>query len=527
MSYSEEVIAKVDELKDGEMKTAYLGELDVLVVKKDGEFFALAGYCPHYGAPLEMGVLSSDEIVCPWHHACFKIHNGDLSQPPARDGLTSFEVTIKGDDVIAKIPDDARESRIPAMSKKRARADDRHFVIIGGGAAGNAAAQALREENFGGRITMISKDAELPYDRPVLSKEYLKGKARPEWLPLRDPSFYKDYDIEVQLNTPVEAANLKEHTVQVKDGQTINYDKLLIASGANAKSIPVPGMSLRNVFTLRTLDDARLLAEALQSVEQVVIAGAGFIGLEVADSLRALNKSVAVVAPESLPFAPILGEKIGRLFKEAHESNGVRFYLNQSVKAFEGNGSVERVVLEDGNRLEAQLVIVGVGVTPVTGFVEGVAPERDGSLKVDPYLAITEDAFAAGDLARFPYFMNNGEHIRIEHWRVAEQQGRLAAKNMLGKKETFEHIPFFWTDQAGLQLRSVGYASGWDDIIFDGTVESKTFTAFYVRNKRIIAAVANNRDEHLAVIEALMKQQKMPDATQLKAQGIAKLKEIL
>ena len=515
MDSRELVICKVDELKNGKMKTFNVNNVDILLSKIDDNFYAVAAYCTHYGAPLEEGMLSGDRIVCPWHHACFHAKSGDLLEPPARDSLPFYEVRTENNDVIVKLPEKIDSNRLPEMVKQDLEKDDRTFIILGAGAAGNAAAQALREDGFQGRIVMITQENCGPYDRPNLSKDYLQGEAEPEWMPLRGEEFYSDNNIELLLNKKVTQVNAKDKHLVFSDNEILEYDKLLISSGGHARTLNIAGSNLRNIFTLRSFDDADRIIKACENASNAVIIGASFIGMETADSLRHRKIDVTVVAPEKVPFEHVFGNPIGSLFQQLHEENGVKFILEQAVERFEGDGNVEAVVLKNGDRIEADLVIAGIGVKPATEFIEGINRQRDGSLKVDQYFHAANDVYAAGDIATFPYWYS-GSDIRIEHWRTAERQGRIAAHNMTGKKTNFGSIPFFWTVQAGITLRYVGHVKEWDEIVVSGSIADKNFISYYVKNNKVQAAAGCNHDHEMTIIEELMRLDRMPSPDRLK-----------
>lgn len=515
MSAKEVVAAKLSDVREGSMKRVSIEGTNILLSRLDGEVYAVGAFCPHYGAPLDLGVLSGDRVVCPWHHACFNVRTGDLLEPPARDALPAFETRIDGDDILVKLPKDVSDARLPVMVQPDSKAEDRLFVILGAGAAGNAAAQTLREDGYRGRIVMITYENRLPYDRPNLSKEYLQGKAPAEWMALRDAGFYKKYGIEIWQNKRVTEVYVPDKVVKFDDGSNLMADALLIATGGKARRLNVPGSDLKNVFTLRTYDDSDAIIAAGQDASRAVLIGASFIGMEVAFSLRKRKLEVAVVAPEAVPFEQIFGKEIGQLFKELHEENGVEFELGTAIKRFLGSETVEGVELEHGKRLDADLVVVGVGIKPATAFLRGLALADDGSVSVDAHLQAADGVFAAGDIARFAD-PRTGRSVRIEHWRTAEQHGRLAAHNMAGKKMAYEGVPFFWTAQVGLNFRYVGHAEEWDEIIVRGDIGSREFIALYVSGRQVVAAAGNKRDRALAAIEELMRLGKMPDADALR-----------
>jgi NADPH-dependent 2,4-dienoyl-CoA reductase/sulfur reductase-like enzyme/nitrite reductase/ring-hydroxylating ferredoxin subunit len=509
MNHRETIISNINELKDGEMKRVSIDDTDVLLSRINGNFYALGASCTHYGGPLELGILSGERIVCPWHHACFNAKTGDVLEPPAIDSLPQYEIRIEGDDIIIKLPEKVVDRRIPRMVKHDPQSDDRTFIIIGAGAAGNAAAQGLRENGFKGRLIMITYENRIPYDRPNLSKEYLQGKAEAEWMPLRSEEFFNDYGIELMRQKKVTHVDTSLKTILLDTGETLKYDKLLVATGGKARMFNVPGAELENIFTLRSYDDSDEIIKASESASRVTVVGASFIGMETAFSLTERKLPVTVIAPESVPFKHVFGEEIGRMFQKQQEENGVTFKLGVAVAKFEGDGKVEAVMLENGERSRADLVVVGIGVSPATDFLNGIDLEPDGSIKVNEYFCAAQDVYAAGDIARFPDW-RTGEHIRIEHWRTAEQQGRIAAQNMIGKQMPYDSVPYFWTTQAGLNFRYVGHVKDWDNLIIKGDVSSQEFIAFYVKNNQILAAAGNKRDKEIAAIEELMRLKKMP-----------------
>lgn len=492
-------VCRLSEIKDGEMKEVTVGTTPVVLARVEGTCYALAAHCTHYGAPLAEGYLSGDRIVCPWHHACFNARNGDLEEPPALDSLATYPVRLDGDNVFVDLPADAEDRRIPEMVHPDANADDRTFAIVGGGAAGYAAAQTLREDGFAGRIVMITPEDRNPYDRPNLSKDYLQGSAEPEWMPLRADDFYAKHGIEV-LPGRVKSLKAGKKELQLESGENIEFDRLLIATGGVPRTLDMPGSDLENIFVLRSFDSADTIIAAAEKAQKVAVIGSSFIGMEVASSLTKRGKSATVIAPDKVPFLKTLGPEIGELFQKVHEENGVTFSLGSHVKGFEGDGSVRKVLLETGEGIETDLVIVGVGVRPATEFLAGFELHKDGGVISDQYLSIGDDMFAAGDIVHVPD-AHTGEMLRIEHWRTALQQGRVAAHNMAGKATPFTAVPFFWTTQFDVTLNYVGHAAGWDEITYEGDLNSKDFLAFYLKAGRIVAVAGMNRDRELDIWE--------------------------
>jgi apoptosis-inducing factor 3 len=514
MNDREFAVAKLSELKDGEMKQVSAGGTEVLLARVGGKCYALGAHCTHYGAPLVDGVLSGERIICPWHHACFDVKTGDLEEPPAFDALPRFEVRIDGEQILVEVPEGAPDRRTPTMVGK-ARGDERQFVVLGGGAAGFMAAQTLREEGFAGRVILVSREDRAPYDRPNLSKDYLQGHAEPEWMPLRPGEFFAENDIEIWSDKEAVKVDTNAKEITFDDGLILRYDSLLIATGGTPRRLPFQTGTQANVFLLRSFADSDAIVSAAESGKRAIVIGASFIGMEAASSLRVRGCDVTVVAPGEAPFDKVLGPEIGKLFQHIQATNGVKFRLGEQVGSFAGTGGqVDAVVLENGERLETDLVVVGVGVTPATTFLDGVELHKDGGVIADEFLMIAPDVYAAGDIVHFRDPRTN-ELARIEHWRTAMQQGRVAAQNMAGEKKPFDAVPFFWTRQFDETLLYVGHAKTWDEIIFQGNVELHDFLAFYVKDDRILAVAGMNRDRDMAIWEERIRSNQALSADQL------------
>jgi len=519
--WSKEVhVANRSDLRDGEMKEVSVGETRILLARVDDKFHAVSATCPHYGGPLAEGVLCGTRVVCPWHHAAFNIVNGDLEDPPALDALISYDVRVEGERILVNVPDDAKDRRTPEMVRHDALSDPRQFVIIGAGAAGYAAAQTLREEGFRGSLVMITREDRAPYDRPNLSKDYLHGHAEPEWMPLRPEQFYRGHDIKLLLKKEVSRVEPHAKKITFESGETMDYDALLVATGGAPVRLNIPGSDLKNVCLLRSFADADSIIETATRSQRAVVVGASFIAMEAAFSLRERGLDVTVVAPSQEPFETTLGAEIGEVFRREHEAHGVRFKLGCIVYRFEGNHQVEAVMLDNGERIETDMVVVGAGVRPVTQFLEGVELDESGAVVVDSRLRAAEGVYAAGDIASF-VDTRRGKRERIEHWRTAQQQGRTAARNMVGRDVAFEGVPFFWTRQFDVGLLYVGRATSWDEIVYRGEVSSRDFLAFYVKDNRVLAVAGMNRDAEMAAVEELMRLDRMPAPEQLKWNGIS------
>lgn len=493
-------VARVEELAVGQMKQVQAGTTAVLLLRLEDGFHALGALCPHYEAPLAAGALCDGRIVCPWHHACFDARSGALLEPPGLDGLPVYPVRVAAGEVWVTVSEAARPP-----PPRRDPADARRCVVIGGGCAGAYTVESLRDHGFGGRIVWITGGEFPSIDRPLLSKGYLSGEVPPSWLPLRPADFYAARDIEV-VAARVTALAADARRVTLDDGTVLTYDTAILATGAVNRRPPIPGIGLAGVFSLRSLADAERLRQAAEAAREAVVVGAGFIGMEVAQSLRKRGLAVTVVAPEAIPFERVLGAEIGTALRQLHEDHGVAFRLGRTVAAFEGAGRVAQVRLDDGGVLPADLVVVGVGVRPATDFVSGVALADDGAVPVDETLQAAEGLYAAGDLAAFPDW-RTGERIRIEHWRVAAQHGRLAGANAAGAGLAWRGVPYFWTRQYDRTLQYFGHARAWDEIRYDGDPGRGDFIAFFLQDGRVHAIAGKERERELARLEEKMRRE--------------------
>ena len=515
MGFKDVHLANTSDLEPGEMKEIAAGDTRILLARAGDEFHAVSPNCPHYGASLVEGALCGTRLICPLHHAVFNIVNGDLEEPPALDALVSYEVRVEGERVMVRVPEENQDRRAVSMAQRDPASDSRQFVILGAGAAGYTAAQTLREEGFRGNIVMITREDRAPYDRPNLSKDYLHGHAEAEWMPLRAEEFFQEHDIQLLFNREVTRVDTRAKTIIFRGGDMMDYDALLVATGGAPVRLNIPGSDLKNVCVLRSFADADSIIETAGRSRRVVVVGASFIGMEAAYSLRERGLDVTVVAPSQEPFEITLGKEVGAMFRREHEKHGVRFKLGSIVYRFEGSHNVEAVTLDNGETIETDMVVVGVGVRPATNFLEGVELDKAGGVVVDSRLRVADGVYAAGDIVNFAD-PRTGERTRIEHWRTAQQQGRVAARNMLGRDVAFQGVPFFWTQQFDVTLRYVGHATSWDEIIYQGDVASRDFLAFYVKDNRVAAVAGVNRDRELAAVEALMQTDRMPTAEQLK-----------
>lgn len=473
------------EFKDGKL-LGHVGEEDVLLVTAGSEIFAIEPSCSHYHGPLAEGLVVGDTIRCPWHHACFSLRSGEATRPPALNARAVWDVARDGDRILVQRK---REAPKPSTAHRSAPTPEK-FVIVGGGAAGFAAAETLRREGFAGAITMLSNDGAMPVDRPNLSKDYLAGSAPEDWLPLRGEDCYQDAGIELRLNTSVSAIDPKARSVTLGNGDKLSFDRLLLATGAEPIKLQVPGADQPHVHTLRSVADSRAIIKAAGSARCALVIGASFIGLEVAASLRARKLEVHVVAPEQRPMQKVLGPEMGDFVRSLHEENGVNFHLKDTVDKLEGT----RATLKSGAVIEADLVVVGIGVKPRLALAEHAGLAADRGVSVSEYLETSiAGIFAAGDIARWPD-PHARQTIRVEHWVVAERQGQTAARNMLGKRERFDAVPFFWSQHYDVPINYVGHAESFDDIAIDGSISGKDCLLKYRKGGRVLAVASIYRD---------------------------------
>lgn len=364
------------------------------------------------------------------------------------------------------------------------------FIIVGAGLAGAKAAETLREEGFEGRVVLIGDEPERPYERPPLSKEYLRGEADRPYV--HDEGFYDDNRIELWTETHAAAIDPGSSELVLDDDRRLGYDRLLIATGAEPRRLNLPGAGLDGVHYLRTLADSERIGARFEPGRHFVVIGAGWIGSEIAASARQKGCEVTMIESAELPLLRVLGAEVGRVYRDLHVANGVEFLPETAVERFDGDGSVERVVTGAGKAIEATDVVVGIGVAPRTGLAEAAGLRLDNGILVDESLETSVPGiFAAGDVANafHPFYER---HIRVEHWANALNQGPVVARAMLGEPARYEEIPYFFSDQYDTGMEYSGFATEWDEVVFRGDVDARELIAFWLKDERLVAGMNLN-----------------------------------
>ena len=483
-------------LQSGGMLLGRVGDEDVLLARTGDEIFAVGAHCTHYHGALVDGIVVGDTVRCPLHHACFSLRSGEPLRPPALDPIVCWKVERQGETVFVreKLPEPKPAARAASPQPPES------IIIVGGGGAGLAAADTLRREGYDGPITMISAEDAPPSDRPNLSKDYLAGHAQDDWIPLRAPEYFTEQRIELLLSTRASSIDVSRRALVLDSGTRLPFGALLIATGADPVRLPIPGADDPHVHYLRSFADSRAIVDRAQSARHVVVVGASFIGLEVSASLRARGIAVDVVAHDQVPLGRVMGQEVGRVVQALHEAHGVVFHLGLTISRVDGR----TVTLSDGTTLDADFVVMGVGVRPAIALAEKAGLALDRGIAVNAYLETSAPGiFAAGDVARWPD-ARSGERIRVEHWVVAERQGQIAARNMLGRRERFDAIPFFWSQHYDVTIKYVGHAERWDAVRIDGTLDSHDCAVTYLQGDREQAVATISRDRESLQAELSM-----------------------
>uniref|UniRef100_A0A3P8WPM6 AIF family member 3 n=1 Tax=Cynoglossus semilaevis TaxID=244447 RepID=A0A3P8WPM6_CYNSE len=489
--YVEASVCHVKDLENGQMREVDLGGGRALLIKEHGEFSALAHKCPHYGAPLVKGVLSKGHVRCPWHGACFNIATGDIEDFPGLDSLPTFQVRVEKDKVIIRANKQALQSQKRSKPMSRCSAvinsSTEHYLFTAAGPAGLVCAETLRQEGFTDRIVLCTMDRHPPYDRTKLSKS-LDNTA--EQLRLRSLEFLQDYDIELLTEKEAMAVDVKTRSVTFEDGLRMEYRRLFIATGSRPKPMSFKGKDVRNVFHLRTPEDANSIGR-LANNKNAVIVGTSFVGMEVAAALTDKAHSVSVIGIESVPFKKALGES-------HNEANRVKFYMMNEVSEMIGHhGQLKEVVLKSGKVLRADVCVIGAGSVPSTGFLKqsGLHMDSKGFITVNKMMQTNvEGVYAGGDVVMFPFPPRNNKKVNIPHWQMAHVHGRVAALSMIGQATEMKTVPYFWSAMFGKTIRYAGYGDGFDDVIIQGDLDELRFVAFYTKSEEVVAVASMNYD---------------------------------
>ncbi|MBI0426673.1 FAD-dependent oxidoreductase [Psychrobacter sp. NG27] len=526
-------ISKAD-IPNGGMKS-YKQEDDsiILITRDDDEFHAFDGKCPHAGADLGNGLRCGHRVVCPWHHATFDSRDGSLLEPIAIEGLTQYELTDDGDDVTVDI-----SAKINAAIEKD-KLTDTHTLIVGGGAAGFMTANQLRHTGYGGKITLISADDQAPYNRPLLSKAFLAGNMGEDKLLLGGSDWADNNDIELRLNQTVSEVLPNESTIVTTDdsgnSERQTADFLVVATGAEPNIPPIKGADLDGVYTLRSMDDAKLIKAASHD-QRVIIIGTGFIGMEVASALAqaGTTASITVIGQDQRVMGNIVSETVSNALIKLHEDKGINFVFDATVntitevkrvvnpsenEAHKTFSQVGGVTLASGEHIDADIVILGTGVSPRTALLNEVN-DPDG-VQVDDHLQLRDGVYALGDIAKASGQMGR---MRIEHWRVAMQHGMVTAAAILNDDsvDSLEaRIPFFWTMQYGKSLRYSGHAATPEHSMLFGTPDTLNYIEYYFddtgEDSRATAASTLGRDKELVAFSELLRRGHAPTRAQLDA----------
>jgi apoptosis-inducing factor 3 len=473
-----------------------LGHVDgepVILVRQGESIFAIGATCTHYRGPLAEGLVVGETIRCPWHHARFSLRTGEAEGAPALNPVACFGVQREGGKIRV---DRKRDVNFEIACPQKPDS----VVIIGAGASGAACVDMLRQKGYRKPITLVGNEEPGPVDRPNLSKDYLAGKAPEEWIALRTRDYYESIHVELVTTDPAVHVDPVGHKATLRSGRVLPYGTLLLATGAEAQSIPIEGAELPHVHRLRTLADSRAIIADAQRAKRCVVIGSSFIGLEVAASLRERGLEVAVVGKDAVPLEKVLGPEFGKFIKELHEQHGVRFCLGLTPQAIRE----DRVELSNGKTIEAEMVVLGVGVVPRTALAKDAGIRVDNGIVVNDTLRTSApDIYASGDVARYPDPIS-GEKVRIEHWVLAERQGQAVARTMLGIGNPFRDVPFFWSQHYDVQISYVGHASSWNGLEMRGDLASGNACAVYLQNNRMMAVATIGRDRLSLAVESAL-----------------------
>jgi NADPH-dependent 2,4-dienoyl-CoA reductase/sulfur reductase-like enzyme/nitrite reductase/ring-hydroxylating ferredoxin subunit len=491
-------IAPLTEIEEGRSRLFVYGQDRVLVHRSGDAFTASLAECTHHGGALDEGMLVNHVLTCPWHSSRFNLRAGSCESPPALHDLFQFNIKTKDGMLLLK----RKKHEDVSLHLRR---ESGTYLIIGNGAAGLAAAVTLRREGFDGRLIIITAEMYMPYDRPRLSKDYLSDESGRNSIFLPFEDYFRQTRIELLMGRQVAQVDPEERQIVFMDGDYLLYDKLLIATGGIPRTPVIPGTDLKNFFLLRSIRDADSIAASVKSAKSALIIGAGFIGLEIAAVLREQGLEVYLVAPEKVPLADVFGKRIGERIRNLHEERGVHFHLGRSVIALRGEDSVKWAELSDESTLEVDMVVAGIGIVPAVHFLEDAGIVDHGAIPVDEQMCTSaERIYAAGDIVQVQDLITGGRR-RVEHWTEAMQQGRHAARCMMGSVEPYREIPFFWTKQYDTLIRFAGYIPKVKKVVYRGDVEKGEFTAAYYRGSGLCAVCCMGRDREFMMLHHMMR----------------------
>ncbi|KAJ7749504.1 hypothetical protein DFH07DRAFT_828598 [Mycena maculata] len=527
MSLQTIAVLPESELKDGQMKEVAFGDGKVLLSRLGDKVHATSAFCTHYGAPLKNGVLTADgRVVCPWHGACFNVCTGDIEDAPAPDALHSFQVKVSDGQIhVSANPADTQKANMSRAPKLTTTGTETHgdgVVIIGGGSATFHAVESLREHGYKGPITILTKERHTPVDRTKLSKALITDASKIEYRSASDLKI--KYSTNIRVGVTVTSVDFTKKEVILDDGKdSVVYDKLILAPGGEPRRLPVPGVDLANVYTVRGVESTKQVDAAAQEGKRMVVIGSSFISMEIVAAVAKRKlASIDVIGMEEHPFELVLGKEVGKALQKYHESQGVKFHMSTKVEKIvpqEGDETLAGGVVVNGETLPCDFVIMGVGVAPATQFLkDGSIPlERDGGVKVDEYLKVpgNPDVYAVGDIAYYPQ-VETGEFRRIEHWNVAGNQGRAVGKTIAGSPQPFLKVPIFWSAQ-GQNIRYCGIGSGYDDIFIKGNPDELKFIAYYIKSGKVVAVTTMQNDPVVSYSSELLRLGLMPSPEELRA----------
>jgi len=495
----------VAELADGAIALGHADGEPVVLARRGSEFFAVGAACTHYSGPLAEGILVGDTIRCPLHHACFSLRTGEALRAPALNPIACWGVEQRGTQIFVTRKRSERDPLAPAGPSVAKGTPPTSVVIVGAGAAGSAAAEMLRRQGYTGSVTIVDPEPDSPYDRPNLSKDFLAGTAQEDWIPLRPPDFYGGHGIEI-VRGRAASIDRSAPRIVLADGRSVRFGALLLATGAEPVRLEIPGSDRPFVYTLRSLADSKAIVAAATQARRAVVIGSSFIGLEVAASLRQRNVEVHVVAPEAVPLERVLGSALGQCVRGIHEAHGVVFHLSTTATRIDE----DHVELADGTSLAADLVVVGIGVRPRIDLA------REAGLQVDHGVLVNErletsmpHVYAAGDIAEWPD-ARSGKRLRVEHWVVAQRQGQTAARNILGAGESFDPLPFFWSQHYDIAIRYTGHADKWDQVAIRGDLARHSASVAYRSNDHTLAVASIGRDHENLEAEVALERGETP-----------------